>query len=61
MIKTITTMAKYCMSYETTDNQGRGSINHHLTPMTIAEMNRTFAFHRRHGFEIINCKIWRAA
>lgn len=54
-------MAKYCMSYETTDNQGRGSRNFHLMPMTIAEMNRTFASHRRRGFEIINRKIWRAA
>jgi hypothetical protein len=49
------------MSYETTNSQGRGSINHHLTPMTIAEMNETFASHRREGFEIINRKIWRAA
>lgn len=54
-------MARYCMSYETTDNQGRGSINHHLTPMTIAEMNETFSSIRKRGFQIINRKIWRAA
>ena len=54
-------MASYNMSYETAKRTNRklGCINHHLSPMSIKEMNETLSYYRKNGYDILNLKIWR--